>query len=342
MATLGTYYYNGSSFASATAIYTNSALTILAPDGYYSDAGIVRQQLSGVLLNASACVSCATPCGSGVSATSSSQNGRFSAAVDLANDTGAVVIYGYYGSTIPDGQRMIYNGTTYNRFTCNGNHDTITLVDGAGTQVDYAGINNASGAFTYIGRTNADLIANSPYTGSPNSCPTEGGQLENYVLQNNVYTAQGTYVTSTILNDMVGTANNTNLTYTAVIPKTSAVPTAITIENDAPLCGTLFTWDAACPSTTALKQFNSSNSQLNTTCTSNKPNIFYFAQNAVHSGGSFTSVGNTEPFIGNFVFKDVNGSQYLNDTNTAAYYIIDGNKYIQVRNGVVIAKGNCT
>ena len=98
----------------------------------------------------------------------------------------------------------------------------------------------------------------------------------------------------------------------------------------------------SCPSTTALKQFNSSNSQLNTTCTSNRPNQFYFAQNAVHSSGTFTPVGNTEPFVGNFVFQDANGSQYLNDTNTAAYYIIDGNKYIQVRNGVVIAKGNCT
>lgn len=342
MATLGTYYYNGSSFASATAIYTNSALTILAPDGYYSDAGIVRQQLSGVLLNASACVSCATPCGSGVSASSSNQNGRFSAAVDLANDTGAVVIYGFYGQSIPDGQRMIYNGTTYNRFTCRGNHDTITLADGSGTQVDYAGVNNAAGAFTYIGDTNADLQNFSPYTSTTATCPTEGGQLENYVLQNNVYTAQGTFVTSTILNDMLGTANSTSLVYTAVIPKTSATPTAITVENDAPLCGTFFDWEVSCPSTTVLKQFASSNSQLNTTCTSNKPNTFYFARNATYASSTFTPETNTEPNVGNFVFKDFNGVAYLNDTNTAAYYIIDGNKYIQVRNGVVIAKGNCT
>ena len=55
MATLGTYYFNGTSFASATSVYTDAALTTLAPDGYYSNGSIIRQQLNGLLLNAQAC-----------------------------------------------------------------------------------------------------------------------------------------------------------------------------------------------------------------------------------------------------------------------------------------------
>jgi glucokinase len=39
----------------ASAVYTDAALTTLAADGYYSQGGIVRQQLNGVLLNATDC-----------------------------------------------------------------------------------------------------------------------------------------------------------------------------------------------------------------------------------------------------------------------------------------------
>jgi hypothetical protein len=59
MATSSTFYLNGPSLASATAVYTNASLTTLAPNGYYSDGTIVRQQSSGSLLPQSTCPSCA-------------------------------------------------------------------------------------------------------------------------------------------------------------------------------------------------------------------------------------------------------------------------------------------
>ena len=37
MATLGSYFFNSNSFATATALFTDSALTQCAPDGFYSD-----------------------------------------------------------------------------------------------------------------------------------------------------------------------------------------------------------------------------------------------------------------------------------------------------------------
>lgn len=50
MAISSNYYLNGPSLASATAVFTNSDLTIKAPDGWYQQEGIVRRQLSGSLL----------------------------------------------------------------------------------------------------------------------------------------------------------------------------------------------------------------------------------------------------------------------------------------------------
>jgi hypothetical protein len=58
MATLGTYYYDSSSFTNATTIYDDADLTTVSQNGWYSDNTIVRQQISGVLYAAQVC---ATP-----------------------------------------------------------------------------------------------------------------------------------------------------------------------------------------------------------------------------------------------------------------------------------------
>lgn len=58
MATSGTYYIDTADFLTATAVWTDTALTTKAPDGYYSFGGNYRQQLSGLLLSA---VSCSAP-----------------------------------------------------------------------------------------------------------------------------------------------------------------------------------------------------------------------------------------------------------------------------------------
>ena len=58
MATEGTYYFDTGSFTNATAIYTDSSLTTLAADGFYSNGTVVREQSSGILLPEQACHSC--------------------------------------------------------------------------------------------------------------------------------------------------------------------------------------------------------------------------------------------------------------------------------------------
>jgi hypothetical protein len=49
------YYIDALTFEDATAVYTNSTLTILAPDGYYNHDGSFREQNDGHLLNIDTC-----------------------------------------------------------------------------------------------------------------------------------------------------------------------------------------------------------------------------------------------------------------------------------------------
>ena len=58
MATQGTYYLDAPSLSSASVIYTDANLTTVAPDGFYSDGVISREQASGSLLPQQACPSC--------------------------------------------------------------------------------------------------------------------------------------------------------------------------------------------------------------------------------------------------------------------------------------------
>ena len=338
MAAIGTYYFDGTTLANATSVYTNASLTTLAPDGFYSDAGIVRQQLNGILLNTQTCNSCAVACGSGVTAQSSS-NGFYTANIDLANSTEAVVVYGYWGASIPDGLKLTFNGQTYNRFTCYLNHSTETIQDGSGTQVDYAGINNATDAFTYMGKTNANLVANSPYNNTPSGGCTNGDQLERYVLSGGNYVAQGTYTNAIVNNNMLGVIPGTSRVYTGVFPKTTLTPTNLLLEVSAPLCGTFFKWEVACPA--ALPSFQATALQLNTNCGAPTA-TYYFARNADRTGtNTFVPETGAFPAVGNFVFEDANGATYLNDTNTLKYIIISNSTYLGIRNGVVVSTGSC-
>lgn len=340
MAALGTYCFDGLNFSQASALYTDSTLTTLSPDGWYSQGNIIRQQLNGVLLNAQPCGTCLVACGSGVDASFSS-NGFFSADIDLANDTGAVILYFYMGSSIPDGVLTTYNGSTYNRLTCEGNHNTYTIVDGSNTQVDYSGINNqGTGRITYVGNSNTSLLSDSPYNTTPSGTCTSGDKPQNYTYTGSSYVAQGTYETVTVASNEIGVnPGGASRVFTMVVPKTSASPSTINLLIGAPMCGTFFRWEVDCP--VALPSFTASAAQSTTACAASTT-TYYFARNATGTSSAFVVDTNTTPNVGNWVFSDANGSTYLNDTSTIQYYIIGNTTAIGVRNGVVVSSAACT
>ena len=340
MAALGTYCFDGLNFSQATALYTDSTLTTLSPDGWYSQGNIIRQQLNGVLLNAQPCGECLVPCGSGINASFSS-NGFFSADVDLASDTGAVVLYFYMGSSIPDGVLATYNSNTYNRLTCHGNHNTDTIVDGANNQVDYAGVfNQGTGRITYVGNSNPSLLSDSPYNNTPSGSCTSGDKPQNYTYTGSAYVAQGTFETVTVASNEIGVNPGTaSKVFTMVVPKTSAAVTSINLLIAAPMCGTFFKWEVDCP--VALPSFYGSASKSTTACATSTT-TYYFARNAVGTSNAFAVDTNIIPNVGNWVFTDSDGSTYLNDTSLLLYYIVGGTTAIGVRNGVVVSSVACS
>lgn len=61
MAINSTYFLNAADLASATAVYLDSSLDNIAPDGFYGNGTITRQQSSGILLITEDCVGCGIP-----------------------------------------------------------------------------------------------------------------------------------------------------------------------------------------------------------------------------------------------------------------------------------------
>ena len=327
MGTLGTYYFDGNSFETATAVYTNASLTTLAPDGYYRGSGIVRQQLNGILLSASNCDQCLVECDSSVQVSIANTRGWFDANINVGNTTGAVVLYAYLGASIPDGIIAYFNNLPNKRLTCKDNHNGVTLVDGSGSTVDYAGIGSQNNVPTYVGATNGSLI-----TGSPHN------NINEYELISGTYTQTGVTRTITVVNSQVGTASSGSPVYTMVIPKNLTTKDVVNLQIFGPLNGTLFRWQISCPQ--SLVAFKGSTLQNTTACGTNDQD-YYFVRNAAGTTPPFTVDTNTLPQIGNFVFDQADGSNYLNDTGTIKYFSIAGGLSLGIRNGVIVSSQNC-
>ena len=119
MSTLGTYYLNAPSLSSATSVYTNAALTIVGPDGWYSDGSIVRELVGGVFPNTiSPCDFCASDC-SPTPVTYLGDKALIYMLKDVgetALDVGAIIVEVEQaaGFEIPAGFFFEYNGVSYN------------------------------------------------------------------------------------------------------------------------------------------------------------------------------------------------------------------------------------
>lgn len=85
------FYYDGLTFAAATNVWLDAALTNPAPDGFYGTAGYYRQKVGGVLLQQTICDTCTVSCGSMIPGIVFSQ-GKYNFTYDIGNTTGAVLV----------------------------------------------------------------------------------------------------------------------------------------------------------------------------------------------------------------------------------------------------------
>jgi hypothetical protein len=111
-----TVHWSGASFAAAPQLYSDAALTTVAPAGWYSFGGFAREMSAGGVLGpVQPCSSCIVPCGGGLSF-SQGDKGLFSIAFDMGTAPGAAVITfssGVLNTTmraIPDALTWTYNG----------------------------------------------------------------------------------------------------------------------------------------------------------------------------------------------------------------------------------------
>ena len=309
MAVNTTYYLDAADLSLATAVYLDSALSFIAPDGFYSDGTISREQSLGILLTANACPTCGTPCGTSISA--GGGQGIYLVNLDggsTAGDIGALVIR-FDPQNIPDGIRVTYDGNVYNTLS--------SAVDGLHKSTNPLG-------FTVVGNIGSDC----GLTGNTTNIPA----AVEYLFNGTSFVATGNTQSITISPGDVGLGASPGFCV-MVIPKVNATPNIFNMEMLGPCGGTAWDLEVSCPA--LLPSFQSSTVQPTSSvpCGTALTETFYFVR--VHT--------TIDTYVGqyDYVFQDAFGATPLPN----GYYLTNNvavpNKVIQVQNGIIIAITNC-
>jgi uncharacterized protein (TIGR02145 family) len=314
MAIESIFYLNAADLTLATAAYLDLALTNLAPDGFYKEGTITRQQSSGILLAAEPCVTCGTPCGTSIGGGGSS--GIYTVNLDvgsISGSTGAIRIM-FNPDNVPDGIRVTYNGVVYNKLSS-----------------PIVGVRQSSnpGHYTIVGTSGGTSSCSSWYpSGGTLTLPVK---LYNPATSSFVATGVNQTDVISVGDFFIGTRVEDCW---MVIPKTTALPSSLLIEMIGPCTSTGWDFSAYCPA--ALPTFPASDVFAGATvpCSTPIPNTFYFAK--VHLAAD-TYVG-----LYDYVFTDVNGQFPLPNGYYLTSNVATPNKVIQVGNGVIIGITDCT
>jgi len=101
-------YIDSASFSNATSVYLDELLTIIAPDGYYSDGSYYRQQISGNLIDLLPCVGIDTVSITNVGATTATFNGNL---INNGGDVNAIRGFVYGITTNPTTANSVITDT---------------------------------------------------------------------------------------------------------------------------------------------------------------------------------------------------------------------------------------
>ena len=306
MPTPTTYYLNCPSLGSSTAVFTNAGLSTCAPDGYYSDGNIVRQQVSCVLGPQQPCPSCGTQCGQLFG--NSSGSGIYRYSLEMGAATGAIIIK-FNPFTIPDGILVDLGGTKYN----------------AVSSVIYGYLAAPANLPTYLGRTS-----------DATTCGLSGGTfaLDEYDYVGGVFVPTGSTISTSVSAPQNKTTVNSPQNCVMVIPKTTATPSTLLVSIFGPCGDTLSSLSVDCPA--ALTSFACSIKYTTALqlCTDGPPeNQTYYTVPVTGAGGQLG--------LYDWVFSDVNGANVLPDGFYQAKSVTGSQDYFQVANGVIIAFGLC-
>ena len=309
MPAYSSYYLNGPSLASATAVFTDANLTICAPDGYYSDGTIARQQVGCHLLAPEICPSCGAACDQDFISGKFAPVGVYKVSVNLGNSptsVGAVIIE----ITTPDaltGYIVDFDSVLRNTFSS----QTQGLLQGA--------INLPN----FVGVTDCGVVANSPYT------------IDEYIYSDATHNFQlGTTETFSVLPSQINVTATNPTKMVMVVPKVDATPSTLNITAFGPCADPDFEITVNCPTT--LPSFLGSQVRPTYVSACEYPdNITYYSAPV---NGNGVTLG-----LYDWVFSDNAGQFLLPDgyyyAPTACLLPWD---WFRVKNGIIIAFGECS
>ena len=319
MATLGTYFLDTDSLATATAVWTDATFTVKAPDGWYQACGIVREQVGGFLLPPDSCAyPCNVDCGDppifdndyfGVYELPDIQVGTGVGAIEVDLDISV-------GGDIPVGVFVEYNGTVYSEMS--------------GFNVGYL-----SGP--YIG-TNAQFLAYGFPAGSPYLLPTfEFDGVDGSGA--NIWTPNGTESVNIALADTSSTAIAPGV-LTMYVPKIDIDPQTMSVRIVAPVGQANAAWKLSnkCPAVLPPLDVSDRDATFLGACA--LPIV-----NTVYTGPVTGSAGS--PLLFDWVFADENGEVKLADAlgfGSGHYHYVEGgiDKWFFIdTNSVITSLGNC-
>jgi len=303
-----TFFLNGTTLLNSTAVFLDSEQLICAPDGYYSDGVIVREQLGCRLILTLGCPSCAFPCPADAGTVSAASTGAFLMSLNTGIGTGAIIVT-FTPTNKPDGIIAEFNGSYYNEFS--------------------------SSVFGYL-----PVIPNQPvFVGDSVycACPTFATTgctytLPKYEWDGTAFVSSSGTETITVTSPQVLVALSSVGDCIMVIPKTSVASQTLNISAYITCVGSTFNLSVQCPQ--PLPSFQSSiksNPSFPEFCgLPTTVNTFYVAK----VDNSFPA-----PFVlvNDWVFQDENGQVKLEDGYYKTDYVIGTNNTIEVVNGVVVA-----
>ena len=290
------YYLNGPSLSSSTAIFTDAALQTCAPDGYYYDGLVVRQQTSCVLGPVQSCPSCGPTCGTNI--IKSNTNGVYYINVNVGAGTGAVAVI-FQPGLIPTGIQATYNSVIYNKF----NSPTYGLLQGDPNLP------------TFMGTTANDcgIVAGSPYT------------LQRYDYILDAFVDSGTTELESVVAGQIQTTVGVPGSCVMIIPKTISTEQTVTVKILSICTLDNINITVGCP--TPLPWYNSTARITGVEpdyCNDPEDEYFYFSYPINGSAGLIA--------VGDYVYTDINGASPLTDgwyrNNLGAskqiYHVTDG------------------
>lgn len=301
------YFLDGNSLLDSTSVYLNSALSSVAPDGWYSDGSNIRQLISGVLQPAQPCPACGYGCGKGV-VYAQAGTGKYVIQIDtgnLSSSVGAMIIR-FNPQSVPDGIIAEFNGITYNAVSSR-----------------YFGyLTGTPGLATYLGNVG-------------NDCGLSGltTTLDVFNWDGTTWSPAGTTDTITIAAGQLALTASDPGDCFMVIPKTSPTPSLLTVTFYGACGDTAFEVDVQCPK--ALNKFTASSRFLTV-----EPEDPTFCGAATNINYFVARVGNgTAPYLGlyDMVFLDSLGQTKMPDGYYKTNFVLSPNDGIEVQNGIIVS-----